>query len=74
MKKRIRKPDVIFALPLAGAGYALVSGVRATGDHIRNHAHALDRDIAEAQADSHASFLHGPEGLKLFRRSFRCRW
>jgi hypothetical protein len=26
MKKLIRKPDVIFALPAAGAGYALVSG------------------------------------------------
>lgn len=44
------------------------------GDHIRNNAHTLDPDIAEARADGHASLLHGPEGLALFcRRSFRGR-
>jgi hypothetical protein len=65
MKRRIRKTDVMFALPAAGAGYALVSGVSGVsatcGDHIRSHAHAVDPDIAAAQADSHASLLHSPE-------------
>ena len=65
MKRRIRKTDVMFALPAAGAGYALVSrvsGVSATcGDHIRSHAHAVDPDIAAAQADRRASLLHSPE-------------
>ena len=39
------------------------------GDHIRNHAHTLEPDIAEAQADSHASLPHGPEGLALFMQA-----
>jgi len=61
-RSNIRKTDVMFALPAAGVGYALVSGVSATcGDHIRCHAHAVDPDIAAAQADSHASLLHSPE-------------
>jgi hypothetical protein len=73
MKRRIRKTDVMFALPAAGADYSLVSGVSATcGDHIRSHAHAVDPDIAAAQAGSHAPLLHSPEGVtSSCRRSFR---
>ena len=73
MKRHIRKTDVMFALPAAGAGYALVSGVSGVsatcGDHIRSHAHAVDPYIAAAQADSHASLLHSPQGVTLFMQA-----
>ena len=73
MTRRIRKTDVMFALPAAGAGYALVSGVSGVsatcGDHIRSYAHAVDPGTAAAQADSHASLLYSPEGVTLFMQA-----
>jgi TetR/AcrR family transcriptional regulator, transcriptional repressor for nem operon len=41
----------------------------ACGDHMRNHAHTLEPDIAEAQGDSHVPLPHGPEGLALFMQA-----
>ena len=56
--------------PIAQESYVTRPALNATcGDHIRNHAHTLEPDIAEAQADSHASVLHGPGGLVLFMQA-----
>nr|WP_216361230.1 TetR/AcrR family transcriptional regulator [Caulobacter mirabilis] len=41
----------------------------ACGDHIRSHAHTLEPDIAQAQADGDVALPHGPEGLALFMQA-----
>ena len=70
MKRRIRKTDVMFALPAAGAGYALVSDVSATcGDHIRSHAYAVDPDIAYAVASVHALEGERDQAFEWLQRS-----